>query len=83
MGLFERFFTRRGSKMPGTREKAFNSRRVSRRCSYESLEDRRVMATAVMLGQQFELPSWLTPEQVVAARESAWMRTTWLRSNSA
>jgi subtilisin family serine protease len=37
----------------------------------EQLEDRSLLATAVMLGQEFELPSWLTPEQVTLAQQAA------------
>ncbi|MEX2139247.1 MAG: S8 family serine peptidase [Pirellulales bacterium] len=45
--------------------------RPARRWSFECLEERRVLATAVVLGQELELPSWFTPEQVQAAQESA------------
>jgi hypothetical protein len=46
-----------------------------RRATIEQLEQRTVLSgappTAVMLGEEFQLPSWLSPDQVVAAQQAA------------
>jgi subtilisin family serine protease len=53
----------------------YNTRLPLRRklAAFERLEERRVLtgATAVMLGQEFTMPSWLSPEQVTLAQQAA------------
>jgi hypothetical protein len=52
-----------------------NSKRLlgyaTRRSHFESLEQRAMLsATATLDGQEFDLPSWLSAEEVTAAQES-------------
>lgn len=48
---------------------------LARRATIEQLEQRTVLSgappTAEMLGEEFQLPSWLSPDQVVAAQQAA------------
>ncbi len=72
MRFFPRLFTRSGSMdmSRDARQRRTSTRRRGRRFGFEALEDRRVLATATMLEQEFELPFWLTPAQVEAAQDA-------------